>query len=484
MVGICSYGGYVPRYRLDRMKIFESMGWMNSANFAYSRGEKAVANVDEDTITMAVAASLDCISDINRSELGGVYFASTTLPFKERQNSGIVVGALNMNDDVRTADFTGALKSGTTALVSAIEAVQSGNTNNVVVCSSDCRLGKMGSPQELIFGDGAAAFLVGDKDVIAEFKGSFSIACDFIDHYRGSMSKFDRQWEDRWIRDMGFDIFIPQVVNGLLKKCNLKISDFSKVIFPCHYGAERKKLTKILELDPAKVQDPMMKEIGEMGTAQSLAMMVRALEDAKPGDKILLISYGSGCDALCFEVTDNISSIKKRKGISGSLANRAELDKYEKYLTWRNIIPVDVGMRGEEDTWTRMTLEWRSRKTILGFIGSKCLKCGTPQFPPQQICANPNCGEVNQMEDYSFSDKTGKIFSYTGDNLAASFNPPQVYGNIDFDGGGRYMMNYTDCTLESVSVGMPVSFSFRVVYYDPKRDLTRYFWKAVPLKEV
>ncbi|MDY6936010.1 MAG: 3-oxoacyl-[acyl-carrier-protein] synthase III C-terminal domain-containing protein [Spirochaetota bacterium] len=480
MVGIRSYGGYIPRYRLNRGTIFKSMGWINQANMAYARGEKAVANVDEDSLTMAVAASLDCIGGFNPSEMGGVYFASTTFPYKERQNAGIISGALRMNDNVRTADFAGSLKSGTTALISAIEAVSSNGTKDMVVCASDCRLGKMGSPQELIMGDGAAAFLVSDKDVIAEYKGSYSLSCDFVDHYRGSFAKFDRQWEDRWIRDEGFDKFIPEVVNGLLNKCNMKMDDIAKVIYPCYYAREHQKLAKMFGLGDGRVQDTMLGEVGEMGTAQPMVMLAKALEDANPGDKLLVVSFGSGCDAICFEVTNNIKNLSARTGVSGSLANKAELDRYEKYLTWRGIIDADIGLRGEEDVWARWSVNWRNRKTILGFIGSKCKKCGTPQLPPQQVCANPECGAIDQMEDYNFADKTGKIFSYTGDNLAASMDPPQLYGNIDFDGGGRFTMSFTDCTLESIAVGMPMKFSFRIVYYDEKRDLTIYFWKAVP----
>ena len=484
MVGIRSYGGYVPRYRLDRKKIFEGMGWINAANIGLSRGEKAVANFDEDTITMAVAAALDCTSGIDSGELGGLYFASTTFPYLERQNAGIVAGALGMADGIRSADFAGSLKSGTTALIAALEAASFNTANNLVVCASDMRLGKMGSPQEMIFGDAAAAFVVSDTDVIAEYKGSFSISCDFVDHYRGSHSVFDRQWEDRWIRDAGFDVFIPQVVQGLLEKYSLKIADFAKVIYPCHYPPERKKLNKMLAIEDDKVQDTLLDQVGEMGAAQSLIMFARALEDASPGDNILLVSYGSGCDALWFQVTDKIKELSPRKGVSGALANRAELDRYEKYLAWRRITAVDIGMRGEEDKWTRWSLDWRHRKAILGFTGAQCLECGAPHFPPQAICVNPTCGAVEKMADYRFVEKGGRIFSYTGDNLAASFDPPQIYGNIDFNGGGRYLMAFTDCKLDSVAVGMPVEFSFRVVYYDPKRDLTRYFWKAVPKKEV
>ena len=336
----------------------------------------------------------------------------------------------------------------------------------------------------MILGDAAAAFVISDQDVIAEYKGSFSQSYDFVDHFRGSKAAFDRQWEDRWIRDLGFEQFIPDVIKGILGKYDLKLEDFSKVIYPCYYPAERKKLDKGLGLPPEKIQDPMLQEIGEMGTAQPLAMLAKALEDAKPGDKILVISFGSGCDALYFEVTENITKLKKPLGISGYLAKKIQMDNFEKYLAWRGILPIDMGLRSEDDKWSQWSMIWRARKAILGLIGSKCKKCGTPQYPPQRICVKPDCLAVKEMEEYCFSDKTGKVLSFTGDNLAASINPPLVYGQVGFDGGGKYLFEFTGCDLEQVEVGMPVSFTFRIKFYDERRDITSYFWKAMPIEEV
>jgi uncharacterized OB-fold protein len=82
-----------------------------------------------------------------------------------------------------------------------------------------------------------------------------------------------------------------------------------------------------------------------------------------------------------------------------------------------------------------------------------------------------------------FSDKTGRVISYTGDNLAASYDPPAIYGSVEFDIGGRTMFDFTDCDLEALSVGMPVSMTFRKKYYDEKRRISGYFWKAIPNRE-
>ncbi|MCP4756147.1 MAG: hydroxymethylglutaryl-CoA synthase family protein [Proteobacteria bacterium] len=483
MIGITSYGGYVPRYRLNRNLIFQAMGWMAPGTAALSRGEKAVASFDEDSITMAVAASIDALVDFDRSKIEAVCFASTCMPFKERLNAGIIKAALGLKDEVGAADFSSGIKAGTTALLYALDAVKAQRTKNNLVCTADSRLGKPASPQEMIFGDAAAALLVGDENVIAEFKGSFCTAHDFVDHYRGEFAKYDRQWEDRWIRDVGLTQLIPEAINGLLDKYDLKMADFAKVIYPCHYAAARRQLNKKLGIAPEVDQNNFQAEIGESGTPHSLVMLINALETAKPGDKILVVSFGSGCDVLYFEVTENIKNLNGRNAISGSLAKRADLDNYNKYLVWRDILPVEAGLRSEEDLWTRWSVLWRKRKEVLGLVGSKCRKCGTVQYPPQQICVNAECGAFNEMDEFNFSDKTGHISSYTGDNLAASYNPPAIYGQIEFEGGGKYLFDFTDTDLESLSTGMPVRMSFRRKYHDTKRDISGYFWKAVPITE-
>ena len=483
MVGICSYGAYVPRHRMDRKTIFQDMGWMNPGTGGLAKGEKAVANFDEDSVTLAAAASYNALCGVGRSQLEGVYFASTTMPYKERLNAGILAGALALDGEVRTADFSGGLKAGTTALISALDTLQAQQLSKIMVAAADTRLGKPASPQEMIFGDAAAAFVVGDENVIAEFKGSYSITHDFADHYRGQFSKYDRQWEDRWIRDLGFEEFVPEVVGGLLNKYGMKMDEFSDVIYDCHYAAARKKLNKVLGIPEGRSHENFQAEVGHSGTAQSLIMLADALDKAQPGDKILVVSFGNGCDALFFEATEKIMGRPTQKSLSQCLAEKMILDSYTKYLVWRNILPVEVGMRSEEDLWTRWSALWRSHKMVFGLCGSRCTECGMVQLPPQRICVNPECGAVDKNEDYLFSDKLGRIASFTGDMLAASLNPPAISGQVEFEGGGKMMFDLTDCDLEALKTGMTVSMSFRRKYFDKKRDISGYFWKAVPVME-
>jgi 3-hydroxy-3-methylglutaryl CoA synthase len=477
MVGITSYGAYIPLQRINRKIIFNATGW--SASATSLPGEKAVANYDEDSVTMAVAASIDCLTGIDRNKVGGLYFATTTPPYRERQSAGIIANALDLRTDVRAADFADSLKAGTHALLAACDAVKAGSEKNIVVCASDCRLGRPGSSQEVIFGEGGAALMVGDSDVIATLEGSYTLTYDFGDQWRADGEKFNRMWEDRWVRDEGYTKFIPEAINGLLKKYKLNIKDFAKVVIPCVYLREHQGITKALQLDEKQVQKEMLTTVGDTGTANSLMMLVAALEDAKPGDKILVTSYGNGSDAMFFQVTEHIEKARNRRGIKKHLASRKELANYERYLSFRDVIPMEAGFRGEVGP-TRLSLAWRERRVILALGGCKCKHCGTPQYPYQRVCVNPKCGKIDEMEYYRFSDKKAKLFSYTSDVLAYSVSPPEMYGVLDFEGGGRYAFNITDCVMESLAVDMLMEMSFRRKYVDAVRGIHGYFWKAVP----
>jgi len=477
MAGIISYGAYIPWLRINRKTISAAMGWFGGAALP---GEKAVANYDEDSISMAVAAGSDCLSDAKREGIAGVYFASTTSPYKERQDAGLISLALDLDPDIRTADFADSTKAGTMALVSACEAIKAGTIDNLLVCASDSRLGKAGSTQEQLYGDGAAAFLIGDKDVIANLEGSYSMSRDFMGYWRAENDKFERSWEERFIRDESYSKFIPQAIAGLLKKYELNIKDFAKIVYPCLFTREYQAIAKTLGAAPEQIQQEILTTIGDTGTAHPLMMLIAALEDAKPGDKILVVSYGNGSDALFFQVTDNIEKAKSKKGIKEYLTSKQELNNYEKYLSFRGMIPVEKGIRGDEIAFTQISALWRERKSVLALCGVKCKRCGTPQYPYQRVCVNPACGAIDEMEDYRFSGKKANLFTYTGDNLAFSPSPPAIYGLVNFDGGGRYWFDITDCELEPIKVGMPLVMTFRRKYLDEARGHSGYFWKATP----
>ncbi|PIV23072.1 MAG: 3-hydroxy-3-methylglutaryl CoA synthase [Deltaproteobacteria bacterium CG03_land_8_20_14_0_80_45_14] len=480
MVGISACGLYLPRYRLKRETLFQAMGWFNPGIKGMARGEKAIANYDEDSLTMAVAAGRDSFTDMDRAKIDALYLASTTLPYKERGNAAILNEALNLSSDVRTSEYSGPLKAGTSALISALNEAGSQTT---LVCATDCRIGKPGGNQEALCGDGAAAIIIGNERIIATFEGHYSLSYDFPDHRRIEGDKFNRSWEERWVREEGYSKTIMEVFHSILRKYGLHLQDIAKVVYPPLSARDHGEMAKSLGLKPEQIQSSLIEEMGHTGCAHPFIMLIGALEEAKIGDKILTISYGGGGDALLFQVTEEIRELKNRSKLKNQLSQKEELKGYEKYLSFRDVLPKEIGIRGEEIAPTSLSLHWRERKSILGLFGFKCKACGTPQFPQERICINPDCGAIDQMEDYPFSDKKGKLFTYTGDNLTFSEDPPALYGIVDFEGGGRYWFDITDCPLETLKVGQAVEMTFRRKYRDRARSLYGYFWKAMPLRE-
>lgn len=481
MIGITSYGTYIPRLRLDRMAIFQSMGWFAPAIMMVAQGERSMCNWDEDSITMAVAAARDCLVAKDKSAVDALYLASTTLPFADRQNAGIVSTALNLRDNIVTTDFTASQRVGTTAMVTALDAIKGGERKNILVAASDKRETKAAYFYEMWYGDGAAAILFGNEDVIAEYKGSFSLSYDFADHYRGRLNKYDYVWEERWARDEGYSKIIPQAIQGALDQANLTIDQIDTLVYPCFFKAEHKKIAKQLGAKPEQVMDNLHEVFGETGCAHALVMLTGALEKAKPGQRIVVAGFGQGCNALIFEVTDNITKLASRSGFEGAINNKHAIDNYPKFLKFRDIIETEMGIRAEAPTQIAMTTLWRKRKMLLGLVGGKCRECGTQQFPKMDICVNPNCNAHHSQDDFEFADIPAKINSYTGDLLAVSIDPPHKYGMVQFEGGGRFMADFTDCDLEELQVGLPVQMVFRRRFADKERGFTVYFWKAMPI---
>src|SRR3989475_6771971 len=153
MVGITSYGAYVPMPRLPLAAI---------GGGAVKPGgpEKAVANWDEDAVTMAVAAAIDCLRGVDRASVDGVLFASTSYPLKEKQGAALVARALDLRRDVMTADMGDSLRAGTTALRAAADAVKAGSAKRVLVVAGEKRQAATRLERYTYLGDGVEALLV------------------------------------------------------------------------------------------------------------------------------------------------------------------------------------------------------------------------------------------------------------------------------------------------------------------------------------
>jgi len=347
--------------------------------------------------------------------------------------------------------------------------------------ASDKRKTRAASSQELAYGDAAAAFTLGRDNVVARLIGSHTATLDFVDHFRGEGEDFDYGWEERWIRDEGYTKIVPAAVKTLLEKCKIAAGEVAHFILPCPFARLDQTIAKQCGIDPAKVRDNLAANVGDSGAGHALLMLVHALEQANPGEKILVVQFAQGADALLFEVTPALRELSKRNGVSGALARRKEETNYMKFLGFNGLIELEKGMRAEVDKRTALTVLYRKSDMLLSLVGGKCRVCGTAQYPKSRICVNPNCKAVDSQDDYGFAERPGTVLSWSADFLTYSMDPPNHYGMITFADGGRLMADITDVEQGQIDTGSKVRMAFRIKDFDPKRGFVRYFWKAVPV---
>jgi len=484
-VGLKAYGAYVPRLRLSRKAIADANAWFNPAIKGLAKGERAICNWDEDSLTMAVEAARDCLTparlDAGAPAMKAVTFASTTLPFSDRQNAGILATALNFDETVATMDFAASQRAGTSGLLNALQREIGGAAaGDTLFVAADKRRTQASGPQELQFGDAAAAFTVSSEDPIAEFLGAHQLSIDFIDHYRGGDSKYDYNWEERWIRDEGYFKIAPRAIAAALAETGLDAGAVDHFIMPALIRGVPQKVAALAGIRTEAVRDTLQAQLGEAGTAHPLVMLVDCLQDAGPGETVMVVGWGQGCDVLLFRTTGALASLPPRQGVKGWLARRREETNYNRYLSFNDLLEQDRGIRAELDAPTALSALYRNRDMVLGFVGGKCRICGTVQYPRTRACVSPNCGAFNSQDPHPFAEIPAKVQSWTADNLTYSPDPPAHFGMVVFDEGGRLMADMTDVAPGEVAVGMPVRMVFRRRAVDDKRGFIKYFWKATP----
>ncbi|PWA09204.1 3-hydroxy-3-methylglutaryl CoA synthase [Pueribacillus theae] len=464
MRGILSYGAYIPYNRLQRKKIKEFFG---TSTFA---GEKAVANFDEDTVSMSVEAAFDCLDGLDEKKVDSVYFATTSGPYVEKSSISTITKALDLQENVRGIEAAHSLRAGSSSLLSALN--QNGTT---LVVASDSQIGGPSGSNEQLFGDGAVSFLVGDgEDIIAKLIDSVSMQEEIVGEWRNEGDSFVHNWEERFVSTV-FLSSINKLVAELLQKNNIEIANLSKAAISVPGTRGYQKVAQQLGLNKDQIQNPLFDQIGQAGSAHPGMVLVSALEEAKPGDKILLVSYAEGTDLMLFEVTDSISKLSERRGIKGYLDIKDNELPYSSYLKRKGLLETEPPRRPATDRPSAPAM-YRNYDQNLGFYGSKCQACGTPQFPKQRVCAE--CQTKDQMEDYRFVGRTAKIATYTLDFLAPTPAPPALIAVIDFEGGGRIMCEVTDCNPKEIEIGMEVELTFRKLF--EAGGIHNYFWKARP----
>ena len=464
MIGLVSVGGHVPRYRLSAKLLGQIWGGGGA-------GERAVANYDEDALTMACAAVESALGSRDPSAIGACFFASTSAPYVEKSSATLLATVADLAPDVLTADLGGSLRCGTTALRLALDTVSAGSAAQALVAAADLRPAPPGSELEAAFGDGAGAALVGTDGVIAAFQGAFTVSHEFTDVWRNEGDRYV-QWlpDQTFVHSYGLDRHLAEAVEGLLGKTGRKKEDIRHLVLYAPEARLHAALARQLGFPEAAVpKEPLLARVGNTGAASPLLGLAAALEEARPRDQVLVVSYGNGAEALLFEATDAIAGFRPTRPLAGQLAAARPLTHYGKLLHFRRHVETEV-IRAFSSVPTLV----REERQNLRLYGQKCEACGAVSYPIRHLCWK--CSSP-RLAEHRLS-RRGRIFTYTKDHLVPSPDPPTVMVAADLEDGGRFYAQLTDVDPATVAFDMPVELTFRRLHEG--EGYVNYFWKFRP----
>jgi len=339
MVGIVSYGVYIPRYRIKVHEIARVWG-KDGELIEKSLGvkEKAVASLDEDAVTLAVEAARAAIkhASINPRDIGAIFVGSESHPYAVKPTASIVAEAIGATPFVTASDTEFACKAGTVAIQMCMGLVESGMINLGLAIGSDTAQSRPGDALEFTAASGAAAYVIGKQNVIAEIEATFSFTTDTPDFWRSDGDAFPRH-AARFTGEPAYFRHIVAATNGLLEKLAMEIRDFDYVVFHQPNAKFPLKAAKLLGIDLEKIKPGLVvTQIGNTYSASSLIGLASVLDLAKPGDRILLVSYGSGAgsDAFAIRATDEIANFNHNPSVRSLIEAGTHID-YATYVKFR-----------------------------------------------------------------------------------------------------------------------------------------------------
>lgn len=469
MPGIVSFGTYVPFHRISRRTIGAALGT------AGGKGDRSVAAYDEDAVTMAVEAARDCLRGRDRSAIGSLYFATTDPPYIEKLNAATVHAALDLPPAVRSLDLACSLRAGLGSMIAAFEAACAGHPS--LATMGDIRIGAPEGAAERNGGDGAAAFLFGSDDVVAEVEATYSETLEFLSTWRLPGERYSKAWEERFPLTQGWGPLLASAAGKLLATASLAPSDLALVVVDAPNARASAALLAKAGFRPEQVVDARLDTIGHAGAAQAGLMVATALENAKPGDRIAVISASDGVDAMLLRVTDALASRGPVRTVDQWVASRSEDLPYTRFLKWRGVLEAEPPRRPDPQRPAGPP-SLRTHRWKYALMGSECTECGARHLPPQEVCVQ--CQATQKMREVGFADGRATIKTFAVDRLAFTPQPPMVVAVIDFEGGGRVQSELTDVDPSKVAIGDPLEMTFRRLF--TADGIHNYFWKARPAR--
>lgn len=341
-VGIVGYGAYVPRYRLAAKEI--SRLWRDNQDAdQLPINQKSVPGMDEDTVTMSIEASQNALrrAGIGAENIRAVWVGSESHPYAVKPSSTIVAQALGIVPHTTAADFEFACKAGTEAMQAALGFVGSGMVDYALAIAMDTAQGRPGDALEYTAAAGGAAFVIGPaSEAIAVLEGSYSYVTDTPDFFRRSYQKYPEHG-NRFTGEPAYFHHILSSVTTLLDEMELKPKDFTAAVFHQPNKKFPEKVAHMLGFHREQIRTGLLAPtIGNTYAGASPLGLTAVLDEAKPGDRLLLASFGSGAgsDSFVFSVTDKIERTRDAAPFTKVYINRSETVDYATYAKWRNKI--------------------------------------------------------------------------------------------------------------------------------------------------
>lgn len=340
MIGIVSYGFYIPRYRISTSDIAHVWG-KDPADIEGSLriSQKSVAGIDEDSLTMGYESAVMCLHDagVNHSDIGSVLFGSETPPYSVNPTSTILAEFLGIKNDYLSYDMQFACKAGTGGIISTFGLIKSGEVNYGLVTASDKANAGVHDALEYTAGSGSVSVLLGKKDVILNIIDWSTFSSDTPDFWRREGIRYPSHG-GRFTGKPSYFYHVRGSSRKLLEKTKLKPSDFAYAVFHMPNGKFPVEVGLSLGFTKDQiVQSLVIQQLGNSYTASALTGLVSVLDSVKPGEKIFFASYGSGAgsDAFVFEATPEL--IKRRRNFKNFVKETKHVD-YTTYLKFMGTI--------------------------------------------------------------------------------------------------------------------------------------------------
>ncbi len=339
MVGIITYGVYIPKYRIKVEEIARVWG-ANAADISGGLGvySKSVPDLDEDTATIAVEAARSALKrrDIDPEKIGAVYVGSESHPYAVKPTACTVGEAIGATPNMTAADYEFACKAGTAAIQTCMGLVKSDMITYGVAIGSDVAQGAPSDALEYTAAAGGAAFVIGRDDPVALINHTCSFTTDTPDFWRREGQDYPRHG-GRFTGDPGYFKHIQGSVRLIFDQTGKSAKDYDYAVFHQPNAKFPQRVAKILGFTAEQIKPGLVvPRLGNTYSGSSMIGLAATLDIAKAGDRIFVASFGSGAgsDAFDVQVTDAIESGSFRRDAAPSVEQLLASPKWVDYATY------------------------------------------------------------------------------------------------------------------------------------------------------